>query len=290
MKGGEKLATLIAEEYEKFEDIKRTDENGIEFWYARELSIVLDYTQWRNFTRVIDKAMLSCQNSGFECADHFVEVSKIVEAGATSKPIKDFKLSRYACYLIVQNGDPRKEPIALGQTYFAIQTRRQEIADRFNELDEDNKRLVIRGEVTSWNAMLAEAAHKVGITGQLEYAQFQNAGYMGLYGGLTAADIHRRKKLKKSEKILDHMGSEELGANLFRITQTEAKLHREKTQGLEKASGVHYQVGQTVRKAIAENEGIMPEDLPTPQKSIAEIGKEQLKKLKEKKEPPMLDE
>ncbi len=290
MKGGEKLATLIAEEYEKFEGIKHTDEDGIEFWYARELSIVLDYTQWRNFTRVIDKAMLSCQNSGFECADHFVEVSKIVEAGATSKPIKDFKLSRYACYLIVQNGDPRKEPIALGQTYFAIQTRRQEIADRFNELDEDNKRLVIRGEVTSWNAMLAEAAHKVGITGQLEYAQFQNAGYMGLYGGLTAADIHRRKKLKKSEKILDHMGSEELGANLFRITQTEAKLHREKTQGLEKASGVHYQVGQTVRKAIAENEGIMPEDLPTPQKSIAEIGKEQLKKLKEKKEPPMLDE
>lgn len=290
MKGGEKLATLIAKEYEKFEDIKRTDENGIEFWYARELSIVLDYTQWRNFTGVIDKAMLSCQNSGFECADHFVEVSKIVEAGATSKPIKDFKLSRYACYLIVQNGDPRKEPIALGQTYFAIQTRRQEIADRFNELDEDNKRLVIRGEVTSWNAMLAEAAHKVGITGQLEYAQFQNAGYMGLYGGLTAADIHRRKKLEKSEKILDHMGSEELGANLFRITQTEAKLHREKTQGLEKASGVHYQVGQTVRKAIAENEGVMPEDLPTPQKSIAEIGKEQLKKLKEKKEPPMLDE
>lgn len=284
------MATLIAKEYEQFEDIKHTDENGIEFWYARELSIVLDYVQWRNFIRVIDKAMLSCQNSGFECADHFVEVSKIVEAGATSKPIKGFKLSRYACYLIVQNGDPRKEPIALGQTYFAIQTRRQEIADRFNELDEDNKRLVIRGEVTSWNTMLAEAAHKAGITEQLEYAQFQNAGYMGLYGGLTAADIHRRKKLKKSEKILDHMGSEELGANLFRITQTEAKIRREKTYGLEQASGVHYQVGQTVRKAISENEGTMPEDLPTPQKSIAQIGKEQLKKLKDKQEPPMLDE
>lgn len=285
------MATLIAAEYKQFEDIKHTDENGIEFWYARELSSVLDYTQWRNFTKVIDKAMLSCQNSGFECADHFVDVSKIVTMpNSANKKINDFELSRYACYLIVQNGDPRKEPIALGQTYFAIQTRRQEIADRFNELDENNKRLVIRGEVTSWNAMLAEAAHKAGITNQLEYAQFQNAGYMGLYGGLTAADIHRRKMLNKSEKILDHMGSEELGANLFRITQTEAKLHREQPQGLETASGIHYQVGQTVREAIAKNEGTMPEDLPTPEKSIAEIGKEQLKKLKDKKEPPMLDE
>jgi len=285
------LATLIATEYKQFEDIKHTDENGIEFWYARELSPVLDYTKWENFNKVIDKAMLSCQNSGFECADHFLEVRKMVQLGSGSeRKVKDYELSRYACYLIVQNGDPRKETIALGQTYFAIQTRRQEIADAFNELDEDQKRLVIRGEVTSWNAMLAEAANQAGITDQLEYAQFQNAGYMGLYGGLTAADIHKRKKLKKSEKILDHMGSEELGANLFRITQTEAKLRREQPQGLEMASGIHYQVGQTVREAIAKNEGTMPEDLPTPEKSIAEIGKEQLKKLKEKKEPLILDE
>lgn len=285
------MAILIAEEYKQFEDIKRTDENGVEFWYARELSLVLDYAQWRNFLKVIDKAILSCQNSGFECADHFVEVSKTINMpkGATKK-IKDYELSRYACYLIVQNGDPRKEPIALGQTYFAIQTRRQEIADAFNRLNEDNKRLVIRGEVTTWNAMLSEAAHEAGITNQVEYAQFQNAGYMGLYGGLTAADIHRRKKLKKSEKILDYMGSEELGANLFRITQTEAKLHREQPHGLDVASGIHYQVGQTVREAIAKNNGTMPEDLPTPEKSIAEIGREQLKKLKEKKEPPILDE
>lgn len=285
------MATLIAIEYKQFEDIKHTDENGIEFWYARELSPVLDYTKWENFNKVIDKAMLSCQNSGFECADHFLEVRKMVQLGSGSeRKVKDYELSRYACYLIVQNGDPRKETIALGQTYFAIQTRRQEIADAFNELDEDQKRLVIRGEVTSWNAMLAEAANQAGITDQLEYAQFQNAGYMGLYGGLTAADIHKRKKLKKSEKILDHMGSEELGANLFRITQTEAKLRREQPQGLEMASGIHYQVGQTVREAIAKNEGTMPEDLPTPEKSIAEIGKEQLKKLKEKKEPLILDE
>ena len=285
------MATLIATEYKQFEDIKHTDENGIEFWYARELASTLEYTEWRNFSKVIDKAMLSCQNSGFECADHFVEVNKMVQLGSGSeRKVKDYELSRYACYLIVQNGDPRKETIALGQTYFAIQTRRQEIADAFNELDEDKKRLVIRGEVTSWNAMLAEAANQAGITDQLEYAQFQNAGYMGLYGGLTAADIHKRKKLKKSEKILDHMGSEELGANLFRITQTEAKLRREQPQGLEMASGIHYQVGQTVRDAIAKNEGTMPEDLPTPEKSIAEIGKEQLKKLKEKKEPLILDE
>ena len=285
------MATLIATEYKQFEDIKHTDENGIEFWYARELSPVLDYTKWENFNKVIDKAMLSCQNSGFECADHYLEVRKMVQLGSGSeRKVKDYELSRYACYLIVQNGDPRKETIALGQTYFAIQTRRQEIADAFNELDEDQKRLVIRGEVTSWNAMLAEAANQAGITDQLEYAQFQNAGYMGLYGGLTAADIHKRKKLKKSEKILDHMGSEELGANLFRITQTEAKLRREQPQGLEMASGIHYQVGQTVGEAIAKNEGTMPEDLPTPEKSIAEIGKEQLKKLKEKKEPLILDE
>jgi len=285
------LATLNAAEYKQFEDIKHTDENGGEFWYARELSLVLEYTEWRNFSKVIDKALLSCQNSGFECADHFVEVNKTIAMpkGATKK-IKDYELSRYACYLIVQNGDPRKEPIALGQTYFAIQTRRQEIADAFNRLNEDNKRLVIRGEVTTWNAMLADAAHEAGITDQMEYAQFQNAGYMGLYGGLTAADIHRRKKLKKNEKILDHMGSEELGANLFRITQTEAKLRREQPQGLETASGIHYQVGQNVRDAISKNDGTMPENLPTPEKSIAEIGKEQLKKLKEKKEPLILDE
>lgn len=284
-------ATLNVKEYKQFEDIKHITDDGAEFWYARELASVLEYVQWRNFTKVIDKAMLSCKNSGLECADHFAEVSKMVDLGSGSqRKLNDFQLSRYACYLIVQNGDPRKEVIAIGQTYFAIQTRRQEIADAFNRLDEDNKRLVVRGEVSTWNAMLAEAAHRAGITDQLEYAQFQNAGYMGLYGGLTAADIHERKGLAPHEKILDHMGSEELGANLFRITQTEAKMCRNQPDSLEEASGIHYEVGQTVREAIAKSEGTMPEDLPAPDKSIAEVGREQLKKLKDIKKPLMLDE
>lgn len=195
------MATLIATEYKQFEDIKHTDENGIEFWYARELSPVLDYTKWENFNKVIDKAMLSCQNSGFECADHFLEVRKMVQLGSGSeRKVKDYELSRYACYLIVQNGDPRKETIALGQTYFAIQTRRQEIADAFNELDEDKKRLVIRGEVTSWNAMLAEAANQAGITDQLEYAQFQNAGYMGTVWWFNCRRYSQEEKTQKKRE------------------------------------------------------------------------------------------
>jgi DNA-damage-inducible protein D len=218
------MSELKATEYKRFEDIKRLRTDGSEFWYARELALVLDYTQWRNFTKVIDKAMIACNNSGHDIVYDFAEVSKIVEAGATSKPLKDYELSRYACYLIVQNGDPRKEIIALGQTYFAIQTYRQEIADRFNQLDEDSRRLVIRGDIKQWNQMLAEAAHDAGVITNEEFSIFQNAGYMGLYGGLTVDDIHTRKKLSVRDKILDFMGSIELIANLFRISQTEEKL------------------------------------------------------------------
>ncbi|MBQ2836086.1 MAG: DNA damage-inducible protein D [Clostridia bacterium] len=285
------MSNLHAEEYKSFEEIKKTKENGIEYWSARELSEVLQYKKWENFAKVIDRAKLACINSGFEITDHFPEVRKMVEIGSnTVRDLLDYELSRYACYLIVQNGDPRKEVIALGQTYFAIQTRRQEVADYFNQLDEDNKRLVIRGDIKQWNQMLLEVAHNSGVITNQEYAEFQNAGYMGLYGGLTVEDIHTKKNLKENEKILDFMGSEELAANLFRITQTEAKLKRENVKTKQKANQTHYTVGTTVRKAIKDIGGTMPEDLPKPEKSIKQIEKEQLKKLKDKATKLMLDE
>ncbi len=284
------MSTLIAKEYKSFEETKRISDDGVEFWYARELADVLEYVQWRNFSKVLTRAMLACKNSGYEVPDHFAEVSKIVEAGATSKPVIDYKLSRYACYLIVQNGDPRKEIIALGQTYFAIQTRRQEVADYFNQLDEDNKRLVIRGDIKQWNQMLAEAAHNAGVITDEEYAAFQNAGYMGLYGGMKVEDIHKKKGLKKNEKILDFMSSTELIANLFRISQTEEKLKKDKTATADEANEIHFLVGKEVRGTIERVGGTMPEDIPVPEKSITEVEKEQLKKLKKPKKKLMLDE
>ena len=284
------MSNLQAKEYKNFEKIKRIKEDGTEYWFARELSEVLQYKKWENFAKVIDRAKLACKNSGKNIEDDFPEVRKIVKAGALQKKVTDYELSRYACYLIVQNGDPRKEIIALGQTYFAIQTRRQEVSDYFNQLDEDNKRLVIRGDIKQWNQMLLEAAHNAGVITNQEYAEFQNAGYMGLYGGLTVDDIHKIKKLKDNEKILDFMGSTELIANLFRISQTEEKLKKDKIHGPSKATKTHYQVGTKVRKAIEDIGGTMPEDLPTPKKSVMQLEKEQLKKLKEKKTKLMLDE
>ena len=261
-----------------FEDIKHYNEFDMEFWYARELQEVLEYTDWRNFNKVINKAKESCENSKNNTLDHFVEVDKMVRIGSgAEREIKDIILSRYACYLIVQNGDPKKETIALGQTYFAVQTRKQELSEQFTELTEDKKRLAIRNELREHNKNLAEAAKDAGVETHQEYAVFQNYGYMGLYGGMKANDIHKIKGLKPSEKILDHMGSTELAANLFRATQTEEKLRREKIQGKENANKTHFEVGKKVRQTIEELGGTMPENLPNPEKSIKQIEKEQNK-------------
>lgn len=286
------MKELKAREYNRFEDIKQIRADGTEFWSARELAPALEYTKWENFQNVIKRAMIACENSGHSVEDDFPEVRKIVDAGITSKPVKDYELTRYACYLIVQNGDPRKEVIALGQTYFAIQTYRQEVADHFNELDEDRRRLVVRGDIKQWNQMLAETAHSAGVITNEEFAIFQNAGYMGLYGGLDVDDIHKRKNLEVGQKILDYMGSTELIANLFRISQTEEKLRKDKVDNAKTATSIHYSVGKEVRSAIEKIGGTMPEDLPTPEKSIQEIEREQMARLKAKAKAGklMLDE
>ena len=249
-----------------FESIRHVNEYGQEFWYARDLQIALEYTEWRNFCKVIEKAKEACRGSNNAVSDHFVDVNKIVNAGATSKDIGDIQLSRYACYLIVQNGDPRKKVIALGQTYFAVKTRQQELIENYENLSEDQKRIAIRQEMKEHNKMLVAAAKDAGVETTLDYAIFQNYGYMGLYGGLKASDIKERKGLKKSQDILDYMGYEELAANLFRATQTEAKLHRENIQGKQEANKTHFEVGKKVRDTIKDLGGTMPEDLPTPEK------------------------
>ena len=263
-----------------FESIRHINEYDQEFWYARELQIALEYTEWRNFCKVIDKAKEACNGSNNVVSDHFVDVNKIVSAGATSKDIGDIELSRYACYLIVQNGDPRKKTIALGQTYFAVKTRQQELIENYDNLTSDQKRLAIRREMAEHNKMLVAAAKDAGVETSLEYAIFQNYGYMGLYGGLKAQDIKERKGLKKSQSILDHMGYEELAANLFRATQAEAKLRRDNVQGKDEANRTHFEVGKKVRDTIKELGGTMPEDLPTPEKSIQQLEREEKKKLK----------
>ena len=261
-----------------FESIRHINEYGEEFWYARELQPALEYTEWRNFKKVIDKAMLACETSENAVLDHFVDVNKMVGIGSDAeRSINDMALSRYACYLIVQNGDPRKKVIAFGQTYFAVKTRQQELIENFDTLDEDTKRLEIRKEMIEHNKLLVAAAKDAGVETQKDYAIFQNAGYKGLYGGLTAGDIKSKRNLGKNESILDHMGYEELAANLFRATQAEAKLRRENIEGKENANAAHYEVGKAVRDTIKGLGGTMPEDLPTPAKSIKQIEREQKK-------------
>lgn len=276
------MSELVKYSEQTFESIKHVNEYGEEYWLARELQPVLEYAQWRRFSDAIERARLACKNSGFAVEDHFADVGKMVDIGSgAERQIDDVMLSRYACYLIVMNGDPRKEVIAIGQSYFAVKTRQQELIDNYEQMSEDQKRLAIRNEMIAHNKSLAEAAQMAGIVDQREYAIFQNKGYQGLYGGLGAKEIHARKGLKKSQKILDHMGSTELAANLFRATQTDEKLRRENIQGKQAAYDTHYQVGKKVRQTIQELGGTMPEDLPTPQKSIAQIEREQeTRKLK----------
>ncbi|CDE43879.1 dNA-damage-inducible protein D family protein [Clostridium sp. CAG:411] len=279
------METSLDETQSIFEDIKHINEYGQEFWYARELQEVLEYSEWRNFKKVLNKAIQACENSQNTTTDHFVEINKMINlAKGAQREVDDYELSRYACYLIVQNGDSRKKVIALGQTYFAIKTRRQEIVENFEDYTEDKKRLAIRNELKDHNTNLANAAHDAGIIEPRDYAIFQNKGYQGLYGGLGVKEIHAKKGLKKSQRILDHMGSTELAANLFRATQTEEKLRRENIQGKKEAGQAHYEVGSKVRQTITDLGGTMPEDLPTPEKSIKQIEKEQRKRLSEKTE------
>lgn len=264
-----------------FEKIKLIDENGNEFWSARDLSKVLDYLEYRNFKPVIERAKEACENSGENISDHFVEFHEMVKIGSRAERGFDdgIKLSRYACYLIVQNADPSKEVVALGQTYFAIQTRIQEIQkmEEYNHLSsEDEKRLFLRNEMVKHNIHLAAAAKDAGVIKPLDYAIFQNHGYMGLYGGLDAKGIHNIKGLKKSQQILDHMGSTELAANLFRATQAEEKLRNDNVKGKINANRTHFEVGAKVRQTIEELGGTMPENLPVAD-SIKKIEKEKNK-------------
>ena len=262
-----------------FEDIKHVDEYGNEYWLARELQLALEYKEWRKFSRVIEKARDASNNSKLKVSDHFVQTDKMVGIGSkTSRNIDDYKLSRYACYLIVQNSDPRKEVVALGQTYFAIQTRKQELTEKeYVNLTEEEKRFYQRNMTKKGNYSLNQTAKNCGVK---NFDQFHNAGYKGLYNGETAADIAKRKGLRYREDILDNMGSDELIANLFRISQTEQKLKRDNIQGDGKAKETHYKVGQEVRNTINRLGGVMPEDLPTPKKSLKELEKEKKTQIK----------
>jgi DNA-damage-inducible protein D len=262
-----------------FERIRRTNAGGNEYWESRDLAEVLDYTQYRNFEAVVAKAKLACFNSGHRIEDHFADVSRMVDIGSgAQRAIKTVLLSRYACYLTVQNADPAKDIVALGQTYFAVQTRRQELAETATEED---RRLLLRRELTLHNVKLAGVARDAGVVAPMDYALFQNHGYMGLYGGLTAQDIHARKRLKQGQQILDHMGSTELAANLFRATQTEEKLRRDRVKGKEQAGRTHHEVGAKVRQTIRELGGTMPENLPAAE-SIKAVESKKRKALRHK--------
>lgn len=271
-----------------FEKIKRISEDGYEYWSARDLAKLLEYTQWRNFENAIFKAKESCINNGENVNDHFADISNMVQIGSgAAREVDDIALSRFACYLVVQNADPSKKNVALGQAYFAVKTREKELIEeeeqKLIQSEENSKRLLLREQMKTHNKQLAEAASEAGVKEPRDYAIFQNYGYKGLYGGLSQQDIHARKGLKKSQNILDHMGSTELAANLFRATQTEEKLKRENIRGKQKANQTHYEVGKKVRQTIKELGGTMPEDLPTVD-SIKKLEKQKQKELEDKGE------
>ena len=274
------MDTLEKYNEKNFEDIKHIDEYGNEYLYARELQVALDYKKWQKFENVIENAKIACENSDNAVSDHFTQVGKMINTGKTAKrKVVDFKLSRYACYLIVQNANPNKEVVALGQTYFAVQTRKQELTEKeYSKLTEDEKRFYQRNLTKKGNYSLNQVAKKCGVK---NFDKFHNAGYRGLYNGESAEDIAKRKGLRYREDILDNMGSEELAANLFRISQTESKLKRDNVTGEKDANETHYNIGKNIREVIAKNGGTMPEDLPTPKKSLKELEKEEIKKFKE---------
>ncbi len=272
----------IEKNNKSFEDIKHVDENGIEFWYARELMPILQYSNWQNFEKIINKAKVSCENSDISILDHFTDVNKMVQIGSGAyREQIDYELTRYACYLIAQNGDSRKKVIALAQTYFAVQTRKQEITEKeYSSLTEDEKRLYQRNLTKKGNYSLNQTAKNAGVK---NFDKFHNYGYKGLYNGETADDIAKRKGLRYREDILDNMGSDELIANLFRISQTEQKLKKDNIQTEKEANKTHYNIGKNIREVIAKNGGTMPEELPTPKKSLKQLEKENKKDLKSKK-------
>ena len=269
-------------ENQTFEDIRHIEENGIEYWYGRELQKILEYNKWENFEKVINKAMIACENTGISVTEHFPDVRKTIKMPkGAEKEIKDYKLSRYACYLIAQNGDSRKKVIALAQTYFAVQTRKQEITEKeYSLLTEDEKRFYQRNLTRKGNYSLNIAAKNAGVK---NFDKFHNAGYKGLYNGETADDIAKRKGLRYREDILDNMGSDELIANLFRISQTEQKLKKDNIQTEKEANKTHYNIGKNIREVIEKNGGTMPEDLPTPEKSLKQLEKEKNNMLKNNK-------
>ena len=269
---------------QNFEEIKHFDEKENEFWFARELAKTLEYTDWRNFVKVINKAIQSCIQSGNDSYHHFVEGNKMVKLGSGSeRKISDYKLSRYACYLIVQNADPSKEVVALGQTYFAIQTRKQELLEQeIKQLTEDEKRVKIRGQVKDGNRLLNDTVYEIGARTSKEFAKFHNAGYKGLYGGETVKQIKQRKNLNEKDDILDYMGSTELAANWFRITQADEMIKQNNVNTLDEANKTHNKAGKEVRKTMIRLSGVKPEELPTPKKSIKQIEREESNKLENK--------